>query len=99
MDKGTIKTIIVTVIIIAIFVGFCIWVTGCNSWQREMKSLKSDFGNGLDRTVTVYDYNGQKIDSWSGKFDVSASENEVYFDDANGKRVIIHGGIVINEEN
>ena len=94
MNK-TIKTSIV-IVLICILILVC---TGCASWQREIKSIKSDMGNGLNRTVTVYDYNGKKIDSWSGKFDVSASENEVYFDDANGKRVIIHGGIVINEEN
>lgn len=90
------KKYIVIIAIVAVLILAC---TGCASWQREIKSIKSDMGNGLNRTVTVYDYNGKKIDSWSGKFDVSASENEVYFDDANGKRVIIHGGIVINEEN
>ena len=41
---------------------------------------------------------GQVIRQYAGKFDVSESENEVYFD-IDGKRVIIHGGIVINEEN
>lgn len=90
------KKYIVIIAIVAVLILVC---TGCASWQREIKSIKSDMGNGLNRTVTVYDYNGKKINSWSGKFDVSASENEVYFDDANGKRVIIHGGIVINEEN
>ena len=95
MNK-TIETIVSIVLICILILLVC---TGCASWQRGIKSIKSDMGNGLDRTVTVYDYNGKKIDSWSGKFDVSASENEVYFDDANGKRVIIHGGIVINEEN
>lgn len=67
--------------------------------QRNWKSMKSDWNKGLDRTVTVYDYNGKSIKSWTGKFDVSDSEKEVWFDDANGKRVIIHGGIVINQEN
>ena len=90
------KRYIAIIAVIAVLILAC---TGCASWQREIKSIKSDMGNGLNRTVTVYDYNGKKIDSWSGKFDVSESENEVYFDDANGKRVIIHGGIVINEEN
>ena len=47
----------------------------------------------------MYDYSGNEIRSWTGKFDVSESENEVYFDNEDGKRVIIHGGIVINEEN
>ena len=72
-------------------------LTGCQSTQRVIKSMGSDLTGGLERTVTVYDYNGEEIKSWSGKFDVSESENEVYFD-LNGKRVIIHGGIIINEE-
>lgn len=54
-------------------------------------------GGGLERTVTLYDYTGKEIERWTGKFDVSESENEVYFD-VDGKRVIIHGGIVVNEE-
>lgn len=73
-------------------------LTGCSSVSRNIKSINSDFSGGLNRNVTVYDYEGNVIRSWSGKFDVSESENEVYFDDERGKRVIIHGGIVINEE-
>ena len=63
--------------------------SGCSSCSRSLKSLSSDIDGGLNRTVTVYDYNGGKIKSWSGKFDVSESENEVYFDDSDGKRVIM----------
>lgn len=75
-------------------------LTGCTaSWDRGWKSTVSNWSGGLNRTVTVYDYNGQPIKSWSGKFDVTESENETYFDDENGKRVIIQGGIIINEEN
>lgn len=77
----------------------CILLTACASFSRGVKSLGSDLTGGINRTVTVYDYNGQAIKSWTGKFDVSGSETEVYFDDSNGKRIIIHGGIVINEEN
>lgn len=67
-------------------------------FQRHIKTLGSDFSGGLNRTVTVYDYNGDEIKSWSGKIDISESENEVFFD-LNDKRVIVHGGIVITEEN
>lgn len=77
---------------------FVTMLTGCASWNRGWKSIASDFDGGIDRTVTVYDYNGNAIKSWSGKFDMSESETEVFFD-LNGKRVIIHGGIVIAEEN
>lgn len=89
------KRIIAIVAAMIIVLSMC---TGCASWRRSWKSFKSDVTNGLERTVTVYDYSGEKIKSWSGKFDVSQSETEVYFDDEDGKRVIIHGGIVINEE-
>lgn len=88
------KKILTGVTIVGIVVG----IGGCQSWERSMKSLNSDLSGGLNRTVTVYDYNGQAIKQYTGKFDVSESENEVYFD-INDKRVIIHGGIVIDEEN
>ena len=73
-------------------------LTGCASWNRMWKSFGSDISGGLDRTVTVYSYDGDVLGQWSGKFDVSESEQETYFD-INGKRIIIQGGIVINEEN
>lgn len=89
------KKIIAMVLVVAIAIG----ATGCSeATKRNMKSLQSEYGGGLDRTVTVYDYNGEEIDSWTGKFDVSEDENKVFFD-LDGKRVIIRGGIVINEEN
>lgn len=53
----------------------------------------------MNRTVTLYDYNGKEIKKWTGKFDVSEDNNEVYFDNEQGKRVIIQGGIIVNEEN
>ena len=83
-------------IIVALIV---ISLTGCASMSREWKSFTSDVSGGLNRTVTVYDYNGEEIKSWSGKFDISENDNEIFFDDANGKRVIIQGGIIICEEN
>lgn len=91
------KAMIIAVTICVVLLGG-VFVFNTSSIQRQMKSLRSDIGGGLERTVTVYDYNGKEIRHWTGKFDVSASENETYFDDENGKRVVIHGGIVINEE-
>ena len=70
---------------------------GCAGFQRSMKTIGSDITGGLDRTVTVYSYDGEKLGEWSGKFDVSSSEQETFFD-VNGKRVILQGGIIINEE-
>lgn len=75
-----------------------ICLTGCASWKRGWKSFTSDVGNGLERTVTVYSYDGDVLGQWSGKFDVAETSTETYFD-LDGKRVIIQGGIIINEEN
>lgn len=87
------RAVLITIILVSGLLG------GCSSWSRMGKSISSDMKGGLNRTVTLYDYNGGEIRHWSGKFDVSESENEVYFDDQNGKRIIIHGGIIVNEEN
>ena len=73
--------------------------TGCESCSREIKSIKSDWGGGLYRTVTLLDYQGDTLKQWTGKFDVrdSGYDDQVYFD-LDGKRVWIQGGIVVNEE-
>lgn len=72
-------------------------MSGCASCSRSYKSMQSDFGGGLHRRVTLYDYSGNVIDQWEGTFDVAENDQEVYFD-VDGKRVIIQGGIVVNEE-
>lgn len=90
------KAMKVGLIIGAMLIGVTLFA-GSSSVKRDVKSITSDLGGGLERTVTLYDYTGKEIERWIGKFDVSESENEVYFD-VDGKRVIIHGGIVVNEE-
>ena len=87
------KVIAIVMMILILALSLC----GCEGWKREMKSIGSDWTGGLNRTVTVYDYNGEPIKSWTGRFDVSENTNEVWFD-IDGKRVIITGGIIINEE-
>lgn len=69
----------ICVIVFVVIVGV-VALLGTSTAQRTLKSVSSDFGGGLDRTVTVYDYSGNEIRSLTGKFDVSESENEVYFD-------------------
>lgn len=92
--RGLLVVVIAIVIIVAIAIGF-----NSASFKRSLKSTVSNYTGGLNRTVTVYDYDGKPIETWSGKFDISETENEVFFDDENGKRVIIQNGIVIVEEN
>lgn len=69
------------------------------STQRTLKSIGSNWNGGLYRRVEVYDYNGNKIREYEGKFDVQETpHNYVYFDMQDGRRIIVHGGIIINEE-
>ncbi len=89
------KIIAIAFAIIILIFSLC----GCTeAGKRNWKSMESNWTGGLNRTVTVYDYNGDPIKSWTGHFDVSENTNEVWFD-LDGKRVIITGGIIINEEN
>lgn len=88
------KRIITATFICVLLIGS---LCGCAGFQRSMKSIGSNITGGLDRTVTVYSYDGKKLGEWSGKFDVSSSEQETFFD-IDGKRVILQNGIIINEE-
>lgn len=54
--------------------------TGCASWERSMKTWESDYSGGLNRTLNVYDYQGNLIASYSGKIDLQESESKVLFD-------------------
>ena len=84
--------------VFALLAAMVLSLAGCASWNRELKSFESDISGGLNRTVTAYSYDGDILGQWSGKFDVSESESETFFD-INGKRVIIQNAIIINEEN
>lgn len=76
-------------------------LSGCGeSFQRSIKTFKSEYAGGLNRTVRVFSSSGELIESYEGRLDVEANEygNKVLFD-LNGKRVIIYNATVIVEEN
>lgn len=85
------------VLVAAIGAGMHWYYNGTARGQRALKSQESNLDGGLSRTVTVYSYSGDEIASWSGKFDVTENDQETYFD-IDGRRIIIQGGIIINEE-
>jgi hypothetical protein len=96
--SGKALAIIIGIILIAaIGAGFHWYFNSTAAGQRALKSQESNLDGGLSRTVTVYSYSGDEIASWSGKFDVTENDQETYFD-VDGRRVIIQGGIIINEE-
>ena len=100
LDSASSKalTIVIGMILVAaIGAGFHWYFNSTASGQRALKSQESNLDGGLSRTVTVYSYSGDEIASWSGKFDVTENDQETYFD-IDGRRIIIQGGIIINEE-
>lgn len=66
------------------------------SWKRSLKDKKSAW-IGIDRVVSVYSHDGQKIREYTGQIDVTTENNRILFD-IKGKRVIIHNAITIIEE-
>ncbi len=83
----------------AVLTALALSVTGCTAaFDRSMKDISSNYNGGLDRTVTVYDMQGEPIREYTGKIDVEANEGKVLFD-LDGKRTIIYNATVIVQEN
>jgi hypothetical protein len=63
--------------------------------------MTSDYTGGIERTITVYAYDGEILYQYSGKFDYSSDGDRIIFDDENGNRHSIFNtiGTVIIEEN
>lgn len=68
-----------------------------SSVQRAAKDFKAEYLGGLKRKVTLYSNDGKILKEYRGRIDLTNSENELQFE-LNGKRIIIHGGIAVVEE-
>ena len=74
-------------------------LTGCQSWGRFTKSVGSEVGGGLYRTVQVYSNGGELSYETEGNIDIQAPEygNKVLFD-LNGKRHVFYNCSVVTIE-
>lgn len=71
------------------------------SGKRAFHSQESELQNGLDRSVRVYDVQGELIYEYEGHFDIDYNEERIIFDDENGNRHIIYysvATVIIEEE-
>lgn len=59
------------------------------SGRRELVDQRTEFQNGLERTLIVYTADGQILKEYKGKFDIQADNEYVKFD-WNGKRYIYY---------
>lgn len=74
-------------------------LSGCTGLESMGKDWESGT-KGLNRTVTLYDYEGDKINSWHDdtmRIESESSQGVSFI--ANGKRIQIEGGITVVEEN
>ena len=103
--KYKIIALIIELVLLVAMVGGCAaYHTKTESGKRSLKTWQSETTGGIDRTVTVYDINGEEVARYSGRFDVEESSQEgvvkIKFD-CNGKRHIIYAqtGTVLIDEN
>ena len=92
---------IAVVLCIGLFVGMNAYYNNTESGKRALKSQKSNFNSGIERTVTIYDVNGKVIKQYEGKFDVEYDDDRILFDDENGKRHVVYyttGTVAIDEK-
>ena len=99
-----IAVIIEVILMIALVGGCAMYNTRTESGKRHIKSWESETTGGIDRTVTVFDINGEEVARYQGRFDIEESSQEgvvkIKFD-CNGKRHIIYAqtGTVLIDEN
>lgn len=101
-EKGMIIGGIISILVaVVIAFGLLFWLYNTESGARVIKDTQSDFNGGIERTVTVYDIDGDLIQKYSGKFDVDYDSERIKFDDENGKRHVIYyttGTVIIDEK-
>lgn len=98
-DSNQIAGVGTFIIAIVLALGMLWYFNNTAVGARYVKSFDSNVSGGLERTVEVYDYNGQLIKEYEGKIDIKedGEAGKTLFD-LNGKRSIIKNAIVIIDE-
>lgn len=101
-EKWMLVTTGVVLVVTAVICGSFYWYrTTSESGKRALKDQQSNLSGGIERSVRVYDINGNLIEEYNGKFDVSYASNHIKFDDETGRRHIIYystGMVIIDEK-
>ena len=94
-DTGRIVCVAVAIIlIVALLLGMLWYFKNTASGQRAMVDQRSDIGNGLTRTVTVYTANGDVLATYTGKIDIEGNDGGYVLFDYDGKRYIYYNCFV-----
>ena len=92
-DSVAAKSISVIVGVVLVFaLLFCMfwYFNNTASGQRALLDQKSNFENGIERTVTVYTANGEVIAQYTGKIDIDTNDGGYVKFDFDGKRYIYY---------
>lgn len=89
MKRISIAIVIAVIVLIGLFTNM--------KWKRNIKNFKAETV-GLNRVVSVYDYNGGLIRQWEGRILVDGNGERTKLTTSDAKTFIIDGGIVIIEE-
>lgn len=88
-DSVSVKVVSILVgiaLIVALFFGMRWYFSSTASGQRAMTDQKADFGNGLERTITIYTADGKVIAQYTGKIDIEGNAGGYVLFDFEGKR-------------
>ena len=84
---GKIVSVVVAILLImGLFFGMRWYFQNTASGQRALTNQKSDFDNGLERTVTIYTADGEIIAQYTGKIDIEGNDGGYVLFDYEGKR-------------
>jgi Ni,Fe-hydrogenase I cytochrome b subunit len=86
----SISVIVGVILIFALLFGMFWYFDNTASGQRALLDQKSDFNNGIERTVTVYTANGEVIAQYTGKIDIDTNDGGYVKFDFEGKRYIYY---------
>lgn len=102
MDIETLVERIMLALVVAVTVlviGGCVVLTAnSSSCARQQAMWESEYGYGVERTVTLYNLNGEVVEEWTGRIDVSFRDDDlvdlVFFVDERTveRRVVIDVG-------
>ncbi len=82
-----VKTMAVIILVVLGIIGVIVWYfTGTASGRRTVNDIRSDLGNGLERTITVYTADGKVIDEFHGDIDIEGNDGGYVLFEFEGKR-------------
>ena len=85
-----ISVIVGVVLVFALLFGMFWYFDNTASGQRALLDQKSNFNNGIERTLTVYTANGEVIAQYTGKIDIDTNDGGYVKFDFEGKRYIYY---------